>query len=57
MTKEEIKKELRRRLRDDYALELEDAGPVELFYSLGGLIKAFSNEKWQKTWKNSLVVH
>lgn len=55
MTKEEIKKELRRRLRDDYALELEDAGPVELFYSLGGLIKAFSNEKWQKTWKNYLV--
>ncbi|MCF1684817.1 glycogen/starch/alpha-glucan phosphorylase [Tetragenococcus halophilus] len=55
MTTEEIKKELRGRLRDDYALELEDAGPVELFYSLGSLIKAFSNEKWQKTWKNYLV--
>ncbi|MDN6639648.1 MAG: glycogen/starch/alpha-glucan phosphorylase [Tetragenococcus sp.] len=55
MTKEEIKKELRQRLRDTYALELEDAGPLELFYSLGGLIKAISNEKWQKTWKNYLT--
>ncbi|AYW48730.1 glucan phosphorylase [Tetragenococcus osmophilus] len=55
MTKEEIKQELRRRLRDNYALELEDAGPVELFYSLGELVKAVSNEKWQKTWKNYLT--
>lgn len=55
LTKEEIKKELRQRLRDTYALELEDAGPVELFYSLGGLIKAISNEKWHKTWKNYLT--
>jgi len=55
LTKEEIKQELRRRLRDNYALELEDAGPVELFYSLGELVKAVSNEKWQKTWKNYLT--
>lgn len=55
LTKEEITAELRRRLRENYALELEDAGPVDLFYALGGLIKAISNEHWRKTWKNYLT--
>ncbi|HLQ40783.1 MAG TPA: glycogen/starch/alpha-glucan phosphorylase [Tetragenococcus sp.] len=55
MIKEEIKEDLRRRLRENYALELEDVGPVELFYALGGLVKALSNNTWRKTWKNYLT--
>ncbi|GAB2538947.1 glycogen/starch/alpha-glucan phosphorylase [Gracilibacillus alcaliphilus] len=55
MTKEEFKKELRQRLRENYAIEVEGAKPPELFNTLGALLKAKFSEDWRATWKDYLV--
>src|SRR5699024_1746865 len=55
ITKELLKEELRKRVRDSYALELEDATSNELFYALGAFVKATYNDNWRKTWKNYLT--
>ena len=55
LTKENFKEELRQRVRESYALELEDASPNELFFTLGSLVKAIYNDNWRQTWKNYLT--
>ncbi|KAF1305258.1 glycogen/starch/alpha-glucan phosphorylase [Enterococcus saccharolyticus] len=54
LTKENLKEELRQRIRESYALELEDASAHELFFTLGNLVKAVYNDNWRETWKNYL---
>lgn len=54
LTKENLKEELRQRVRESYALELEDASANELFFTLGNLVKAVYNDNWRETWKNYL---
>ncbi|MFV0558155.1 MAG: glycogen/starch/alpha-glucan phosphorylase [Enterococcus sp.] len=55
MTKDEFKVELKQRLRENYAMEIEDAAPQELFNVLGNVIKAYYSRDWRKTWKNYLA--
>jgi starch phosphorylase len=45
---------LRQRVRESFALELEDASANELFFTLGNLVKAVYNDNWRETWKNYL---
>lgn len=45
---------MRQRIRESYALELEDASAHELFFTLGNLVKAVYNDNWRETWKNYL---
>lgn len=54
LTKENLKEELRQRVRESYAVELEDATSNELFFTLGNLVKAIYNDNWRATWKNYL---
>ena len=54
LTKENLKEELRQRIRESYAVELEDASSYELFFTLGSLVKAIYNDNWRETWKNYL---
>ncbi|WP_207940871.1 glycogen phosphorylase [Enterococcus sp. DIV2402] len=54
LTKENLKEELRQRIRESYAVELEDASADELFFTLGSLVKAIYNDNWRETWKNYL---
>lgn len=49
-----MKEELRQRVRESFALELEDASANELFFTLGNLVKAVYNDNWRETWKNYL---
>lgn len=51
LDKEMIKKELKQRLREKYAMEMEDASEQELFYTLGSLVKARYADAWSDTWK------
>ncbi|GIO23571.1 glycogen/starch/alpha-glucan phosphorylase [Oceanobacillus sp. J11TS1] len=51
LDKEMFKKELKQRLRENYAMELEDATEQELFYTLGTLVKARYSDAWGDTWK------
>ncbi|MBM7707982.1 glycogen/starch/alpha-glucan phosphorylase [Enterococcus lemanii] len=55
VTKKQIVKELKRNIQQSYAMELEDATPQEIFYSLGKTIKAIYNQDWQKTWKDYII--
>lgn len=55
LTKDEFKVELKQRLRENYAMEIEDAAPQELFNVLGNVIKAYYSRDWRKTWKNYLA--
>lgn len=45
---------MRQRVRESFALELEDASANELFFTLGNLVKAVYNDNWRETWKNYL---
>lgn len=51
LDKKTFKKELRQRLSENYAMEIEDASEQELFYTLGTLIKAQYAESWGNTWR------
>lgn len=55
ITKETLLEDLRKRIRDSYAIELEDAAANELFFALGSYVKAAYSGNWQKTWKNYLT--
>lgn len=55
VSKNQIVKELKRNIQQSYAMELEDATPQEIFYSLGKTIKAIYNQDWQKTWKDYIT--
>ncbi|MHC5268000.1 glycogen/starch/alpha-glucan phosphorylase [Enterococcus sp. LJL98] len=55
MTKKQLMDELKRTIRETYAIELEDAKDQELFYSLGVTVKSLYNQYWQKTWKDYLT--
>lgn len=55
VSKNQLVKELKRNIQQSYAMELEDATPHEIFYSLGKTIKAIYNQDWQKTWKDYIT--
>lgn len=55
VSKNQIVKELKRNIQQSYAMELEDATPQEIFYSLGKTIKTIYNQDWQKTWKDYIM--
>lgn len=55
VSKNQIVKELKRNIQQSYAMELEDATPQEVFYSLGKTIKAIYNQDWLKTWKDYIT--
>lgn len=55
LTKKQLMTELRKNLRETYAIELEDAKAQELFFSLGTIVKGIYNPNWQKTWKDYLI--
>ncbi|MFD1452246.1 glycogen/starch/alpha-glucan phosphorylase [Oceanobacillus sojae] len=57
LDKEVFKEELKQRLRENYAMELEDASKQEIFYALGALVKARYSDAWRDTWKYYMDKH
>ncbi len=57
LDKEVFKEELKQRLRENYAMELEDASKQEIFYALGALVKARYSDAWRDTWKYYVDKH
>lgn len=55
MKKGQFKEELRQRLRENYAIGIEDATEQELFHTLGSLVKAYYSDAWSETWKDYVV--
>ncbi|MDT2756650.1 glycogen/starch/alpha-glucan phosphorylase [Enterococcus asini] len=56
MSKESFKKEMQQRLKEKYAMEIEDASPQELYNVLGSVAKAYYSDAWSNTWKDYLEV-
>ena len=54
MTKEEFKKELQQRLKEKYAMDINDASSQELYNVLGSVAKAYYSDAWSNTWKDYL---
>lgn len=54
MTKEEFKKELQQRLKEKYAMDINDASSQELYNVLGSVVKAYYSDAWSNTWKDYL---
>ena len=52
ITKEQFIKEFKRRLTDEYALDVKDATPEELYQTLAAVVKSGYSDIWRKTWKN-----
>lgn len=56
MSKELFKKEMQQRLKEKYAMEIEDASAQELYNVLGSVAKAYYSDAWSNTWKDYLEV-
>ena len=52
ITKEQFIKEFKQRLTDEYALDVKDATPEELYQTLASVVKSGYSDIWRKTWKN-----
>lgn len=55
LSKKKFKSEMRQRLREKYAMEIEDASSQELFNVLGSVIKAYYSDSWRQSWKSYLA--
>ena len=55
ITKEQFIKEFKRRLTDEYALDVKDATPEELYQTLAAVVKSGYSDIWRKTWKNYII--
>lgn len=55
LSKNKFKSELKQRLKEKYAMEIEDASSQELFNVLGSVIKALYADSWRQTWKDYLT--
>lgn len=49
ITKEKFIDDFTQRLNDKYALDINDSSNVELYYSLGSLIRAYYSKNWRTT--------
>ncbi|MBP2099739.1 starch phosphorylase [Enterococcus rivorum] len=55
ITKEQFKKDFRKRLREKFAIELEDSSETEQLVALGALVQAYYSDAWTDTWKEYLT--
>ncbi|WP_170924791.1 glycogen/starch/alpha-glucan phosphorylase [Candidatus Enterococcus clewellii] len=53
MTKEQFKKDFKRRVREKFANEVEESSSDELFASLGSVIQAYYSNAWKDTRKDT----
>lgn len=51
LTKTQFKEDFERRLREKFALDIEDSSSHEYFYALGSLVRAYYSKEWQHTIK------
>lgn len=51
LTKEQFKSDLKKRIQEMYANEINYASKYEIFSSLGALIQAYYSDAWKGTWK------
>ena len=49
MTRDEFIEDLRKRLRDNFAMEIETATPNELFVAIGQIVRASYADSWHRT--------
>lgn len=54
-TKEQFQREFRKRIRETFAIELEDSSESEQLVALGALIQAYYSKAWTETWKGHLA--
>lgn len=55
MTREEFIEDLRNRVRESFAMELETATPNELFVAIGQIVRAYYAKSWHSTRQRYLV--
>lgn len=55
ITKEQFKKDFRKRLREKFAIELEDSSETEQLVAMGALVQAYYSDAWTDTWKEYLT--
>lgn len=55
LTKSKLKSEIKQRLKEKYAMDIEDATPQELFMVMGSVVKAYYADSWGQTWKDYLT--
>ena len=55
ITKKVFKEEMIQRLKEKYAMDINDATPQELFHVLGSVVKAYYADDWVQTWKDYLT--
>ena len=49
MTRDEFIEDLRKRLRENFAMEIETATPNELFVAIGQIVRASYADSWHRT--------
>lgn len=52
LTKSQFKQDFKRRLKDDLALDIDEASYFDMYKVLAGMVKSAYNQNWHHTWRS-----